>query len=62
MDFQGLKLRVIEVEGLLLLKLIAFRPQDQLDVRGLLAANVGQVERKVENLLSDKINCFTGSV
>lgn len=43
-DFEGLKLRVIEVEGLLLLKLIAFRPQDQLDVQGLLAANVGQID------------------
>lgn len=43
-DFQGLKLRVIDVEGLLLLKLIAFRPQDQLDVQALLAANVGRID------------------
>ena len=43
-DFQDLTLKVIDVEGLLLLKLIAFRPQDQLDIRGLLAANRGQVD------------------
>lgn len=42
--FQDLTLKVIDVEGLLLLKLIAFRPQDQLDIRGLLAANRGQVD------------------
>jgi predicted nucleotidyltransferase len=43
-NFQGLKLRIIDVEGLLLLKLIAFRPQDQIDIRALLAANVGRID------------------
>lgn len=43
-EFQGLKLRVIDVEGLMLLKLIAFRPQDQIDLRALLAANKGRID------------------
>ena len=43
-NFQGLKLRVIDVEGLMLLKLIAFRQQDQIDLRALLAANNGRID------------------
>ena len=42
--FHGMPIRVVDVEGLLLLKLIAFRPQDQLDIRGLLAANLGRID------------------
>lgn len=42
--FEDRTLRVADVEGLLLLKLAAFRPQDQLDIRGLLAANSGRVD------------------
>ncbi len=36
--------RVADAEGLLLLKLIAFRPLDQEDMRGILAANVDRLE------------------
>ena len=36
--------RVADAEGLLLLKLIAFRPIDQEDMRGLLLANSGQLD------------------
>lgn len=38
-DVGGEKIRVADAEGLLLLKLIAFRPRDQEDIRGILAAN-----------------------
>ncbi len=43
-QFGDLSLSVVDVEGLLLLKLLAFRPQDQLDIRGLLAANIGDID------------------
>lgn len=36
--------RVADAEGLLLLKLIAFRPLDQEDICGILAANANQLE------------------
>ena len=36
--------RVADAEGLLMLKLIAFRPLDQEDIRGLLAANAEQLD------------------
>ncbi|MBC8112927.1 MAG: hypothetical protein H7062_00980 [Candidatus Saccharimonas sp.] len=36
--------RVADAEGLLLLKLIAFRPLDQEDIRGILAANAEQLD------------------
>ncbi len=35
----GTRLRVASAEGLSILKLIAFRPQDQADLQGLVAAN-----------------------
>jgi hypothetical protein len=35
---------VADAEGLLLLKLIAFRPRDQEDIRGILAANPGSLD------------------
>ena len=35
---------VADAEGLLLLKPIAFRPRDQEDVRGILAANPGSLD------------------
>ena len=35
-------MRVADAEGLLLLKLIAFRSLDQEGIRGILAANVGR--------------------
>ncbi len=38
-DIHGLRLRIASAEGLVLLKLIAFRPQDQADITGLLATN-----------------------
>jgi predicted nucleotidyltransferase len=38
-DVGGAKIRVADAESLLLLKLIAFRPRDQEDMRGILAAN-----------------------
>ena len=37
-------LRVVDAEGLLLLKLIAFRPLDQEDIRGILLANANRLE------------------
>ncbi len=43
-DVGGAKIRVADAEGLLLLKLIAFRPRDQEDVRGILAANPGALD------------------
>jgi hypothetical protein len=36
--------RVVDAEGLLLLKLIAFRPRDQEDIKGILAANSGALD------------------
>ena len=38
-DVAGHPLRVADAEGILLLKLIAFRPRDEEDIRGILAAN-----------------------
>ena len=43
-DLGEWQVRVADAEGLLLLKLIAFRPQDQEDIRGILAANPGLLE------------------
>ncbi len=43
-DLSGTKIRVADAEGLLLLKLIAFRPRDQEDIRGILAANPGAID------------------
>jgi hypothetical protein len=37
-------LRVVDAEGLLLLKLIAFRPLDQEDIRGILLANANRLD------------------
>ena len=37
-------IRVADAEGLLLLKLIAFRPLDQEDIRGILLANANQLD------------------
>jgi hypothetical protein len=36
--------RVADAEGLLLLKLMAFRPRDQEDIKGILAANQGALD------------------
>jgi|SRR5580765_5822106 len=36
--------RVADAEGLLLLKLIAFRPRDQEDIKGILATNSGHLD------------------
>jgi hypothetical protein len=36
--------RVADAEGLLLLKLVAFRPRDQEDIKGILAANAGSLD------------------
>jgi len=43
-DVGGAKIRVADAEGLLLLKLVAFRPRDQEDIRGVLAANPGSLD------------------
>lgn len=43
-DVGGTEIRVADAEGLLLLKLIAFRPRDQEDMRGILAANPGAID------------------
>lgn len=38
------RVRVVDAEGLLILKLIAFRPRDQEDIRGILASNAGALD------------------
>jgi predicted nucleotidyltransferase len=38
------RIRVADAEGLLLLKLIAFRPRDQEDIKGILAAKSGALD------------------
>jgi hypothetical protein len=43
-DWFGRPVRIATAEGLILLKLIAFRTQDQLDIENLLAANQGQLD------------------
>ena len=43
-DIGGRPIRVADAEGLLVLKLIAMRPQDQQDIQGILAANRGSVD------------------
>lgn len=43
-DVGGARIRIADAEGLLLLKLIAFRPRDQEDMRGILAANPGSLD------------------
>jgi hypothetical protein len=40
----GVPVRIASAEGLLLMKLLAFRTQDQLDIENLLAANRGQLD------------------
>jgi predicted nucleotidyltransferase len=40
----GQQVRVADAEGLILLKLIAFRPRDQEDIKGILAANSGRLD------------------
>ena len=42
--FGDQSLRVVDAEGLLLMKLIAFRPMDQEDIRGILLANTNQLD------------------
>ena len=41
---QGRRVRVASAEGLALLKLIAFRPQDEADLMGLVAVNRGSLD------------------
>ena len=41
---RGRRLRVASAEGLILLKLIAFRPQDEADLMGLIATNRGVLD------------------
>jgi predicted nucleotidyltransferase len=43
-EWQGRKVRVVTAEGLILLKLLAGRPQDLVDVNALLAANQGRLD------------------
>jgi hypothetical protein len=43
-SFGDQPLKVVDAEGLLLLKLIAFRPMDQEDIRGVLLANANQLD------------------
>jgi hypothetical protein len=38
-DIGGRQIRVADAEGLLVLKLVALRPQDQQDIQGILTAN-----------------------
>src|SRR5207302_11023643 len=40
----GQSIRIASPEGLILMKLLAFRGQDQVDIENLLAANRGQVD------------------
>lgn len=41
---EGRSLRVLAPEGLIVTKMVAFRPQDQEDIRTLLAANSGEID------------------
>ena len=43
-DVGGMRVRVVSAEGLILLKLIAFREQDKMDVQGVLTANAGKLK------------------
>ena len=43
-DIGGRPIRVADAEGLLVLKLIAMRPQDQQDIQGILTANRGSLD------------------
>lgn len=43
-EWMGQPIRIATPEGLILTKLIAFRPQDQLDIENLLAANAGTID------------------
>ena len=43
-DIGGRPIRVADAEGLLVLKLIAMRPQDQQDIQGILMANRGLLD------------------
>jgi predicted nucleotidyltransferase len=40
----GTRIRIAAPEGLIVLKLLAFRPQDQIDIQNLLAANQGELD------------------
>jgi len=40
----GCPVRIAAAEGLILMKLLAFRSQDQVDIENLLAANRGQLD------------------
>ena len=62
-------LRVVDAEGLLLLKLIAFRPLDQEDIRGILLANADRLdldwvrtEARVAGLDEERLNAFESFV
>jgi hypothetical protein len=53
------RIRVADAEGLLLLKLIAFRGRDQEDIKGILAANAGTLDldwlrRELHGLVTDE--------
>lgn len=54
-DIRGRLLRVASAEGVVLLKLIAFRPQDEADLMGLLAVNRGSLD-------IDRIRAWYGQV
>jgi hypothetical protein len=43
-NWLGQSIRIASVEGLILLKLLAFRTQDQLDIENLLAAKPGSLD------------------
>ena len=62
-------LRVVDAEGLLLLKLIAFRPLDQEDIRGILLANANRLdldwvrtEARLAGLDEDRLATFESFV
>jgi hypothetical protein len=57
-DWLGTTVRIASTEDLIVLKLLAFRPQDVLDIQGLLAANAGAldlelVRRELGDVLPD---------
>jgi predicted nucleotidyltransferase len=43
-QFDGREIRVVDAEGLLVLKLLSMRPQDQADIQAILAANPGKLD------------------
>lgn len=58
-ELRGSRLRVASAEGLVLLKLIAFRPQDQADILGLVATHRGALDVTTIRRWYEQVGEFT---